>query len=805
MGDVPPSRAVLRGPIRRGLVALVAVCLLAPASAGAAPPRPDNEDASSTEDLAGRPIAALEVEGARSLDEESVLFHLGLELGAVFDPAELDRRMRALWRRGLLEDLAVDGRPAPGGVSLLVRIVERPGVAAIEYVGLQRVREEEIARRLADEGVRVIRGEPLRRGELPRLEAVVEKLFRERGFPLVSAVAATEERIEGRVAVVVTVDEGDRLRVAELGFEGNAVFSDARLRRALEESRPSGWLNRLLGKDRFDRAALARDLERVREVYGRAGYKDARLGEPRVDVEEQGGGRVVSITVPVEEGERWKLGGVGFTGNREISDDRLLELFDRPASGWLGSRYVEEGVERVRDLYGRDGFLTARIEPVIVEREGLTADVLVRIDEGQRYRVGRIEIEGNTETLDKVIRRELAVQEGQVLDATALRRGLLRLGQLEFFEVDEQEPVRFDLDERRRRVDLTLRGREADPTRYFFGGGYGRNHGLFGEVRYTSRNFRGRGETLSGHLQAGADLSRLELGYQVPWLLDRKQSLGGQLFLLEETLDAGGGETFTRDLSGARLSWGRRFGLFQSLTLGYGWQDVVDSRSRPTGAGDTVLQALDRRISSLRLGYVLDRVDSRFQPTRGLRLGGSLEAAGGALGGDARYLRSRAELAFFQPLGGRRPRAVLGFDLEAGQIRPLAGAELSFADRYFRGGDGSLRGFEALSLYPRGGDGAALVDGEGFLLGGDRFLEAALELHLPVHDALRLVLFADAGNVWAEGQSMDLGSLRGSAGLELRITTPLFPQPLRFIFADNLSPLDGDRFDGFQFTFGAGF
>ena len=758
------------------------------------------------EGLAGLTLVELEVEGAEALGEEAVLFHLGLATGAAFDPVALDRRMRELWRRGLLDDLTIDGEAVEGGARLVVRIVERPAVSSIEYRGLQRVKPADIKKRLAEEGIGVVEGAPLSRTELRRLEAAVEGLYRERGFQLVDAVSAVEEVPGGGVAVTVTVDEGGRLRVGELAFEGNTAFSDARLRRAHRESRPGGWVTRVRGRDRFDRAALARDLDRVRQVYLRAGYKDASIGEPRIEVVEEGEGRLVRVTVPVEEGDRWKLGSIGFTGNLEIADQRLLALFDRPASGWLGSRFIEEGAQRVRDLYGSDGFTAARVEPVIVERQGRSADLIVRIDEGRRYRVGRIEVAGNTTTRDKVIRRELAVQEGDVLDATALRRSLLRLGQLDYFALDEEEPVVFALDEEDGRVDLTLRGREADPPRVFFGGGYGRTHGLFGDVRYTSRNFLGRGETLSASLQAGADLTQARLGYSVPWLLDRRQSLGGELFVREETLDAGSGESLMRDLSGGRLTWGRRFGLFQTLTLGYAYQDVLDSRSRLTAAGDSVLQAIDREISSLELGYLLDRIDSRYQPTRGLRFSASLQHAGGALGGDARYLRSRAALGWFRPLGGgRRPRFVLGLSLEAGAVRPLGGGELAFNDRFFRGGDGSLRGFEALGVYPRGEDGAPLVDSDGFLLGGDRFLEAALELHLPVNDVLRLVLFADAGSVWAEGQPVDLGSLRRTAGLELRVTTPLFPDPLRFIFSENLSPLDGDRFDSFQFSFGAGF
>jgi outer membrane protein insertion porin family len=776
----------------------------------AAPARPAGDPQADVEalpgqELAGRSLVELVVEGAITLAEESVLFHLGLEPGAAFDPAELDRCVRRLWDRGLLEDLVIDGERVDGGVRLVVRIVERPVVSSLEYRGLQRVRAPEIAQRLADERITVTEGSLLGRGELLRLEAAIEALYRERGFDLVDALAATEQRAGGRAAVVITVDEGQRLRVGEIRFEGNTVFADSRLRRAHKETRAGGWLRRLRGGGNFDRAALARDLERVRDVYRRAGYKDASLGEPRVELGGERGSSEVRITVPVEEGARWKLGGVGFRGNERVSDSRLLDLFERPSIGWLGSRFVDEGVERVRDLYGREGFMAARIETVLVERQGSTADVIVRIDEGERYRIGRIEVEGNSATRDRVIRRELAVQEGQTLDARALRRSLLRLGQLEFFEVDDEEPVLFELDERAKRVDLTLRGREADPPKLFFGGGYGRTHGLFGEIRYTSRNFRGRGETLSANLQAGADLRQVQLGYTVPWLLDRRQSLGAELFARDEVFDAGGGENLMRDLTGGRLRWGRRLGLFQTLTVGYTYQEALDSRSRLTGAGDTVLQALDREISSLELGYVLDRVDSRFQPTRGLRLSGTIESAGGDLGGDARFLRSRASLNLFQPFGGHRPRFVLGLNLEGGAVRPLGGGVLTFTDRFFRGGDSSVRGFEALAINPRDENGVPLLDGDGFLLGGDRFLEAGLELHLPINDVLRLVIFADAGNVWSESQSVDLSSLRHSAGLELRVTTPLFPYPLRFIWAENLSPLDGDRFDSLQFSFGAGF
>ncbi len=754
-------------------------------------------------ELSGLPVIEIVVDGAETVDPATVTHYLGLRVAEPYEPTVVDRGIRELWRRELVEQLAVAAHAVGGGVRIVVTLAERPRLAAIEYRGLGRLGEDAVARLVASEGVRLVAGEPLRRGELERLRAALQELFRQRGFPLASATAEVEPAGTGHVRVVLTVDAGERLRVAALEFDGNTAFGDGRLRRAVRETRPTGPVSRPLGRDRFDRAALARDLERVRDLYRRAGYKDAELGEPSIEPVASAAGRRVSIRVPVSEGRRWRLGGISFTGNQAFSDERLLARFERPAAGWLSSRRVEEGVARVRALYRGAGHLTARVEPLTVERPGGVADLVVRITEGERYRVGRVEIAGNSETRDEVIRRELAVREGEVLDAVALERGLERLGRLGYFELDPAAPVEFELDAESATADLTLRGHEADPTRLFFGGGYGGGVGLFGQVQYSDRNFLGRGETLRASVQAGSDVEVVEAGYLVPWWLDRPQSLGFELFARRNDRAIAGGERIASETAGARLSWSRRLAGSQSLAVTVGRQRLVDSRRRPAG-GDELLQALERDLATARVTHLLDRTDRQLAPSRGVRLRSSLELAGGALGGDGGYLEARLGLSLFRPLTRGR-RAVVALNLEGGGVRPVDGGSLSFADRFSLGGENSVRGFRAGSILARGDGGERLFDADGFQLGGDRFLEASLELQLALTDWLRLVAFTDAGRVWAEGQRFDLAGLRRSAGLELRVTTPLAPHPLRLIWAHNLDPLDGDAFDSFQVGFGVSF
>lgn len=458
--------------------------------------------------------------------------------------------------------------------------------------------------------------------------------------------------------------------------------------------------------------------------------------------------------------------------------------------------------------------------------EGETADpvanLVIHIVEGDRYTVGRIEIEGNTRTRDEVLRRELRLQEGSVMSLGALRQSIFKINQLGFFQLDAEEPVIIDVDRDTKKVRLTFQGEEADRTELQLGGGWNDNYGLEGQVSMRTRNFLGRGETLAVQLARGELREAVDLSYFVPWFLDKPQSVGLRLFDQEVFYDI---DDLDYDLEsrGVQVSYGRSLGLFQNLSLACSLVDqdqVFESRllDEKTQQEEIVPVTIRQTVASLRPSWVHDSRDSRFEATRGRRLAASLELAGEALGGDSELLRPEVQFSLFRPWTRHPVRTVLAFNVEAGAVENLGDTVLTPSQRYRLGGASSIRGHRAQTIFVRDDENRRLLDPFGFPLGGDRFLQLNLELHALLAGPLRVLGFVDAGNVWDSGVGVDVTDLRATAGLELRLSVPMLGAPLRLIYATNLDPIrelrdpatglvtvPGDDFQGFQFHIGTSF
>ncbi|MCZ6726854.1 MAG: outer membrane protein assembly factor BamA [Acidobacteria bacterium] len=761
----------------------------------------------------GQPIVELRFEGLERLGEQTLRFYLGLEEGSSHTAASLNGKLHLLWSRNLIDDISITTEKVPGGISMIIRLVERPTLDAVEYQGLKRVQRMDITDRATRDAILAREGDPLSEGELHRLKAAIESLYAERGYRLAEASYVIDRSVGGEVRVIFSVDEGDKVRIADVDFEGNTVFSDSRLRWAMKKTKESGFITKLLRHDVFEEAKFEEDLDNVRTVYRKAGYKNLVIGEPKIEIKAQRPEaasadqqrRRMVITIPLEEGQRWKLGEISIEGNEKFSDELLLAQFQRPKAGWLRSTVVDKGVEAIGEVYRNTGFLYARVDSELVERDGDVADLLVRIDEGDQYRVGRIEFEGNLKTKDKVIRRELGVQEGRILSSGALKNSILRVRQLEFFKINEDEPVAFDFDSDKKTVDLLIKGEEGSRTELLFGGGFSEIDGFFGQLQFKTRNFLGRGETVGVSLQSGARQDVFDLSYSIPWFLDRPQNVGLQVFTRKLDYQLLSGQEFLQDTQGATASYGRRLSLFTTLTASLSIFDSVDRRSQFNTLGDLVTQEFSRNVSSLRLTYGFDKRDSALTPTQGIRYSGSVGYAGGPLGGNSEFIRPRAGFTLFKPVSKTKLKTVAAFNIQAGLIEPIGGGDLFFNDRFYLGGESTLRGHRFRSIWVREKDGTTRVDEQGFPIGGESFLQLNFEYQLIVGGPFRILGFLDAANVFGSDQEISLTNLRKTAGLELRVNIPAFGAPLRFIWASNLDPFDDDRFEGFKFSIGSSF
>jgi outer membrane protein insertion porin family len=795
--------------------------------ASAQPMAPPTQTTSAAD---GQTIQAIEMRGIQALSEETLLFYLGLQPGQVLDDAQLNKKIKELWDRSLVDDIQVEAEPAQGGVKLIITVKERPILRSIDYQGIKRVSKTDIQDKLSTQRIRLREGEPMSQGELERVNALIEELYAEKGYRFAEARYTVEDVGPNEKKVTFTVDEGGRVRIAEIDFEGNTVYNDIHLQYLMRNTRQSGPVTRILKKDIYDPAKLQEDLDRVRKLYRGAGYKNVVIGDPQLEVRATNPDakpadqkRRMFITIPIEEGERWKFGEVTIEGNEIYTDQALLRLFKHRPSSWLRQKTVDDGVKAITDLYHNTGYIFARIDPELVEKPGQVADLVIHINESDQYRVGRIEFQGNDRTMDKVLRRELRLWEGGLVNIGAVRNSVLKVNQLGYFKLDEEDPVQIDTDTEKKEVNLVFKGEEADRTELQFGGGWSELDGFFGQFAVNTKNFLGRGEQVGVSFQSGRFRDFFDLSYFIPWFLDRPQTIGVRVY--DQDTNFGlfdNQQRYLRNGRGAILTYGRNFRLFQSASLSYNLSKYEDEYSfvvperlpgdPPPGPNDappgsTVFQKVSLNNSSLRPVYVFDSRDNPFETTRGQRFSLATEYAGGFLGGDSYFVRPEITYSLFKPTSSYPVRQVFAINVEGGLIDAFGGKQrpLQPYDRFFLGGENTIRGHRYKSIYLRDSKGDPLKDDRGFILGGDKYVQINLEYHFLLGGPFRLLAFVDGGNVYGSGQSFDLSRLRYTAGAELRVLIPMFGAPLRFIYAKNLDPQPQDSFESFQFSIGSSF
>jgi outer membrane protein insertion porin family len=778
----------------------------------------------------GQPIVqGIDFRGLKLLSPETLLHYLGLEPGQPLDQEALDQNIKELWARNLVDDIQVESLPSDQGVRLVVTVVERPVLRSIDYEGLKRISKTDVLDKLTTQRIRVREGEPLSLGELQRVKTLIEEMYAEKGYRFAQARYTIEDIGTNEKRVVFTVDEGNRVRISDIDFEGNTVFNDLRLQWVMKNTKETGPITRFSKKDIYDPAKLQEDLDKVRDVYRSAGYKNVVIGEPKVDVRAENPNaasvadqkRRMFITVPIEEGERWKFGTVTIEGNEIYSDQQLLRAFQHRSGAWLRSKVVDEAVKNITELYHNTGYIFARVEPELVEKADRVADVVIHVSESDQFKVGRIEFEGNDRTMDKVLRREVRLSEGGLVNVGAIRNSVIKVNQLGYFKLSEEDPVEIDTDTEDKQVNLVFKGQEAERTELQFGGGWSELDGFFGQFAINTKNFLGRGEQVGLSLQSGKYRNFFDLSYYVPWFLDKPQSIGVRAY--NQDLEYGildNQQRYLRKSRGGVLTYGRNFRLFQAASISYNLSRYEDRTSfvvppAVPGApapgpndpmpGDVITRFFEIDNSSLRPAYVFDSRDNPFETTRGRRLTAAVEYAGGFLGGNNQFIRPEVSLSLFQPISNYPTRTLAALNVEAGWVEPFGGEPLSIFERYFLGGENSIRGHRFRSIFLRKPNGDPVTDEFGLTLGGDKYLQLNLEYHFLLGGPFRMILFADAGNVFGEGQSYDLSNLRYTAGAELRVLVPVFGAPLRFIYAVNLDPLPRDSFEDFQFSIGTSF
>ncbi|MGH9670274.1 MAG: outer membrane protein assembly factor BamA, partial [Terriglobales bacterium] len=761
-------------------------------------------------------IQEIQIHGNRRIPAETIRARIFSRAGDVYDEAALQRDFNSLWNTNFFEDVRLEREEAPKGWRIHIYVKEKPTIRAIEYKGLSSVSVSDVLDRYKERKVGLTVENQYDPTKIKKAEVVLKELLSEHGHQF--ATIRSEVRLIPPASVGVTfiIKEGPKVKVGNIKFEGNKHIGSKELRRAMKNLRPIGiphsiFLENIFSKT-YDATKLNEDSERVRNAYQMKGYFKALVEEPKTKVRDtgglriplimKGGGKAVDITIPIEEGERYRLGGITFKGNKAIKDVRLLRiLFPMKDGAIFNTDNVRKGLENLRKGYGELGYINFTSVPdTQIDDDKKLIHLEIDLDEGKPFYIRRIEFVGNQTTRDKVIRRELAVEEGGIFNGRAWEFSILRLNQLGYFEqLKPEEDSERKLNEKEGTVDLTLKVKEKGKNSVGLTGGVSGLSGSFIGVNYETNNFLGLGETLRIEANIG-DLERNVLfGFTEPYMFDRPLQFGFTLyarkFNYNQARQAAVGQGVSLNVPSAILdrlqnyntsSKGftvsasyplkrslKRLGLtyaFDSTSVSVFSEASRSLFERLAFRGIAGPAALNGVVTSKLLPtFSFSTIDNPYRPHRGRSFFVGGEIAG--LGGNVRYIRPIVEFKYFRPMN--KDRNTLGIRIQGSFLTGYGGRVAPPFQRYYIGGDTDIRGFDVRAVSPV----AFLVDKIDFPLlnpdgtpvpkdptnlrrgfwtvpipvsrlvfpGGDTTVISNVEYRIPIVGPVTLAAFADFG------------------------------------------------------------
>ena len=692
-------------------------------------------------------IVGIQIHGNRRIPADTVRARIFTKVGDVYDTAALERDFNALWNTGYFEDIRFEREQSAKGWILHIYVKERPTIREINYTGLNAVSTSDVLDKFKDRKVGLSVESQYDPTKIKKAEVVIKDLLSEHGRQF--ATIRTEVRPIPPAAVGITfvVKEGPKVRVGKIRFRGNKHIPERVLRASMKNLKPIGiphsiFLENIFAKT-YDATKLEEDTERVRAEYQNRGYFKVLVEDPKTDIHDTGhtgshipllqagAGKAVDITMPIEEGARYRLGSITFKNNKAITNTvALRNLFPIKDGDIFSREKVAKGLENIRKAYGEAGYINFTSVPdTSFDDEKKVVNLIIDVDEGKQFYVRRIEFQGNTTTRDKVIRREVVLEEGQIYNSRLWEFSLLRLNQLGYFEQlkpDDPNTTDRHLDEKNASVDLTLKVKEKGKNSIGLQGGISGLAGAFVGINYSTNNFLGLGETLSVQASIGAYQRDVVFGFTEPYFLDRPIQTGFNVYLRKtnynqarqyailtgQNLNLPNSYTqnlqnYSQSSTGFSLSLSyplrrslKRFGI--SYSFDKSSLVAVSSASKLlfdnlNFSGVTGPNALNGIITSkITPSFTMNTLDAAYAPHKGKSLFVGAEIAG--LGGTVNTFRPIVQYKQFFPVQKRRN--TIGYNMQASFITGFGGVVAPPFERAYLGGENDLRGFDIRTVSP---------------------------------------------------------------------------------------------------------
>jgi outer membrane protein insertion porin family len=731
-------------------------------------------------------ISKIEVQGNRTVDRSLITNASGLKAGSELDPAAIQDAIKRLYAIKLFSDVQIEGKETEEGMQLYVKVKEYPRASSIQISGNKKIKTDKIKEKLNTTLGKVI--SPM---DVKVDVENIRSIYREEGYlaaEIQSQVLETDK--EGEVALEFKIKEGKKVRIKKITVEGNQVFTDKKIRKQMKNKEDRWWRS-----GEFDPEEFEEDKEKIVEFYKKEGYLDAGVISDSIWYDSLSP-KDMYIQILLTEGDRYKFGEASWEGNKLFSEEELNKLVKFKKDEIYNQEKYEETLGNIYSLYQEEGHIY-----VVIEDKTTTRDTMVNVDyhitEGVPANVRMVNIQGNTKTKEKVIRRELSVLPGQKFRRSSLMRSIRDVMYLNYFaNVEPDYEVLENGD-----IDLSIKVEEKPTGQIMFGAGYSARDKLVGNIGLGIPNLFGNGQSAKLNWDFGKTRQTVEISFTEPWFRDTPTSVGFDIYQINRDWY----DEFTEETKGFSLRLGRRLSWPDDFFRIY-WRyrleklryydfayditrpsyplrqvnlplsfDHVSEFINPSGyVNPLALVEWPRRSGSTSINLLRDSRDLPQFATRGSVLSWYSELATEALGGNSAYHKHIFEAKYYLTTFWK---FVLAFHARVGVLdgRDREAAEV-YSERFSPGGtdpDGMIRGYSDGSIGP--------TDSEGNLLRGRSVLVYNLEYQFPiVEQQIYALLFADAGNAWLSGRAIRPFALRHrsdldlfrSAGLGARLVVP---------------------------------
>jgi outer membrane protein insertion porin family len=720
----------------------------------------------------GPPVNLIELEGLRRVDFDSVMERVSHPIGVPPSPEMVSQDIKAIYGMGYFKDVTAVLEPFEGGLKLVYRVMEKPTVRRVVFHGNESVEQSKL-----QEALSITSGSLSDTVLIQDNAEALRIVYENEGYPMASVVPVLREISGGYLLLTYYIVEGPRVKVDEIIIEGNEKFSDFEVKKSMLSS--EWWALASMGAGgRYSRAFLRADAENIKRFYHDRGYLQADVFEPLVTFSEDR--KWMNIVIEVSEGEMFTVSEIAFSGQELYSEEDFRKKLTLKPGDPASRQVLGENATVFSEMYTERGYALASVYPDIVpDPVTRTAKITFRVTEGDIFHMGRIDIKGNVKTMDKVIRREIRVNEGDLFNSKLLRRSYERIVNLNFFEQIKFNPLP---NAENKRVGLDVGVSEKSTGFINMGAGYSSIDHFVGMAEVSQSNLGGRGQYIKLKGEFSERSTKYSISFREPWLFNYPVSLNTSLYSQSRRYDE-----YTKESQGLSLGLSRSFMEYWEVGASYQYERATILRVDNNASDFIKDQQGTRYTGSVTPSISRDSRDNILNPHEGSNNLVYFTYAG--IGGTNRYYKIGLDSSWYMPVTKRTTFMARG---RYGFASGLEGQELPLYERYHVGNIFTVRGLRDVGP----------EDEYGNYLGGEQRLIFNFEYIFPLASDIKLngIVFFDTGTAYDTADEIDW---RNTAGTGIRWISPI--GPVRLEWARVLRPREGESDNRWEFSIGASF